>query len=452
MQRRTPLLPRRSLLAGAAAVPFWGALGRSLAAEATGALPRRFILYVDRHGWESRHRPTNAPAHRDTLVSAPLTAETLPPALAPLSPWVSRLSILDRFYCPFAKYLHGNGQATTQVMPPADPNFDKASGAGLKAGGVSLDRRVAQAIGKEDPFPWVGLGVPFAGTSSADGVNQSVGVDQDPAVAFTRLFGDRTVSQAEAAARLARRRSVLDFVASETRTMTAQVTRAQRPKVDQYLTSLRDLELQLGKLQVAAGACGTTPAPPAGVAPKATLRGNIIPELADMQSQVAFHALACGLTRVVAMSFMTERNKYGFLSIDKDKHDLSHNMEPMLDPRRLEQVDAWQAGRLAGLLKVLESTPEGGGTMLDGTLIAWVNTGGGPHHNGYNKHAVVLIGGARGHFSTGRYLGYPVQGKAGDGVRCLSDVYVSILNALGIPDQTFGDPAHNKGPLLELRA
>ena len=92
----------------------------------------------------------------------------------------------------------------------------------------------------------------------------------------------------------------------------------------------------------------------------------------------------------------------------------------------------------------LRATPEGNGTMLDNSVVMFVNTCGGAHHRGQNNHAVLLIGGAGGALKTGRYLAYP------DGKYCISDAYVSLANLLDVSITTFGDPSVCKGPLPGL--
>jgi hypothetical protein len=71
-----------------------------------------------------------------------------------------------------------------------------------------------------------------------------------------------------------------------------------------------------------------------------------------------------------------------------------------------------------------------------------VNTGGGLHHRGFDRHPLILLGGRAG--SAGRYLDYP------EGRHCMSEAYVSIANAMGVPTEKFGDPRFCPGALAGL--
>jgi hypothetical protein len=82
--------------------------------------------------------------------------------------------------------------------------------------------------------------------------------------------------------------------------------------------------------------------------------------------------------------------------------------------------------------------------MLDNSLVAFINVCGGKHHGGQDTYSVITLGQAGGALKTGRVLNYPVK------ERSLADAYVGFAHALGAPIKTFGDPAHNKGPLPGL--
>jgi hypothetical protein len=96
-------------------------------------------------------------------------------------------------------------------------------------------------------------------------------------------------------------------------------------------------------------------------------------------------------------------------------------------------------GRLADHLA---KAPEGNGTMLDSSLIMMVNTAGGVHHRGFNRHPLILLGGRAG--SGGRFVDLP-EGKHFKG-----EAYASIANAFGVPTEKFGDPKYCPGPLAGL--
>jgi hypothetical protein len=80
--------------------------------------------------------------------------------------------------------------------------------------------------------------------------------------------------------------------------------------------------------------------------------------------------------------------------------------------------------------------------MLDHSLIMLVNTGGGLHHRGFDRHPLILLGGRAG--AAGRFLDYP------EGKRFKGEAYAAIAEAFGIPTEKFGDPRYCPGPLAGL--
>jgi hypothetical protein len=109
-----------------------------------------------------------------------------------------------------------------------------------------------------------------------------------------------------------------------------------------------------------------------------------------------------------------------------------------------QKIATWWMSQISRMVEGLAATPEGNGTMLDNSIVMFVNTCGGSHHRGQNNHAVLMIGGAGGALKGGRYLTFP------EGQRCLSDVYVSLANLMDVPITTFGEASVCKGPLPGL--
>lgn len=84
--------------------------------------------------------------------------------------------------------------------------------------------------------------------------------------------------------------------------------------------------------------------------------------------------------------------------------------------------------------------------MLDNSVVAFVNTCGGKHHGGHDSYSVITLGRGGGALATGNVLSFPEK------ERSLSDAYVAIANALGVPIKSFGTAEHNKGPLPGMLA
>ena len=117
----------------------------------------------------------------------------------------------------------------------------------------------------------------------------------------------------------------------------------------------------------------------------------------------------CGLTHVTYFSFEGMEGphvKYEWLGDPRNHHDDNHANDNAI----LQKIETWWFSMIGRLVDQLAKAPEGDGTMLDNSLIVFVNTGGGLHHRGFDKHPLILLGGRAG--SAGRYLNTPRAGTA----------------------------------------
>jgi hypothetical protein len=107
----------------------------------------------------------------------------------------------------------------------------------------------------------------------------------------------------------------------------------------------------------------------------------------------------------------------------------------------------YHMANLALIRQRLGAVAEGNGTIASNTLLMLHDESGGKHHLGYNDIRLLFMGSAGGKLKTGgRAVVFPKN------ERCVSDAYVSVLNALDVPAQTFGAPERCKGPLPGLAA
>jgi hypothetical protein len=280
--------------------------------------------------------------------------------------------------------------------------------------------------------------------TSADGPGKAYPAERSPVTAYKRLFGNLlSTSGVPVEQVLAENRSLLDFMQTDIDKTMRRLSGAERMKLEQYLESVRSMEAGLSKLGDVKDACSKAPAPDAKVHNLQVSRGPVMPDVIRAHIDVAFNALQCGLTRVAAISVFggsAAHNIYETLGDTKGHHQQCHDRNDNM----IAAIDTFIASQVAYMRQRLQAVPEGNGTMADNTLIMWLNTGGGWHHHGWENHAVVLLGSAGGYFRTGRFLLHPV------GKHCISDLFVSVANAMGVPITTFGDPMYCKGPLPNL--
>jgi len=165
---------------------------------------------------------------------------------------------------------------------------------------------------------------------------------------------------------------------------------------------------------------------------------------------VIAHALAFGLTRVAHLSllgFDAHNAGWDALGFGGDAHENLSHVSGYTAERATEAVRAvtkFKAGEIAYLMQRLQETAVGGRTLADSTVLLWVNSGGGKHHDGAGTHAAVLVGDGAGKLKTGRYLELPHQ------KHFISQVFLAVGQAAGVKADSFGDPKHCPGPLPAL--
>jgi hypothetical protein len=425
------IIGRRNFLAGlglGVGSPLLGSIFKSMLPEALGATGarKRLILYTAANGFLEKFYTCAARSSTDFDLS---------PVFQPLAARKAQMTILSKFYNPFSKALHGNQHATLTVKESTNPNVAQMRG---PPGGISIDRFLAKQIGAGDAFSSTASGRGIC--VSADGPGQSFPSISSPGKAFDTYFaaagGVNGGGGTGIEANFAKNRSFLDVLRGDIGRMNARLAGTEKAKLDQYLESLRTLENQLGQRAMASG-CAK------GARPTAEPATAKLGDVMSAHTDVILAAQKCGLTRISHILFEGMEGPhivYDWLNDPKNHHDDHHAN----DMATCLKIATWWMSQISRMVEGLAATPEGTGTMLDNSIVMFVNTCGGSHHRGQNNHAVVMLGGAGGALKGGRYLTFP------DGQRCLSDVYVSLANMMDVPITTFGDPSVCKGPLPGL--
>jgi hypothetical protein len=286
---------------------------------------------------------------------------------------------------------------------------------GQGAGGRSIDQAIAQKIGSNTRFRSLQIGVSQESFGEAIQKNLSW-ADRDrplppemlPHQLFDRLFGVKEPSW------VARKKSVLDAVQEEARAVQQRLGAADRHRVEEYLTSVRDLERAITSLPPEYRRNVTRPE-----------EGEDMrdwPRVAKLQSDLLVHALASGQTRVA--SYMLTKcqglTRFPWLGYTAERHhEYTHGrVETPRGMRILRDICRWHVEEFAYLVGRLKSVPEGAGTLLDNTclLFAHEHAEANPHKN--NNLALIVAGHAGG-MKTG--LHSQVTGTLGDLYVTLAD-------------------------------
>lgn len=441
---RRDLLRRLGL--GAAALPI---LNATRPLRAAPLFPRRAILVVQTNG-------LSANAWKPTGTGTDLTQRPLPAITAPLEPYRADISVIAEVSNP--GYTGAGHGAYGTVLCPG-PNA--ATGEYWTPRVATLDQVCGDAVAKTAnvPFRTLPLQVQVDRTGERRlgayrcffrGEAQPVTPEASPYKVAERLFagkptGDPTIDRLRA-----ERRSLLDFVATDLQRFARNLGQEDRRNVDGYLTSIREVEKQLAAPAPAAGTCT---APNLGQ-PLAFDSNENYPKTLALQLDLAVAALRCDATRVVTIQLsQAHGDGYTFPWIgitgrgleiggaSRTWHDIGHR-EVRDGVNEKVKVDSWFMQQLAGLLRRLKEAPEGGGSMLDNTVVLWANhMQYGGNHNA-QRLPWIMAGKCGGYFKTGQYLALDGTAK--------QRIMIHIANALGANLPSYGGAEHT--PLAGLGA
>jgi hypothetical protein len=348
-------------------------------------------------------------------------------SLKSLEPFKDKLNVINGLY-----NQHGSGghaKCTGNIL----------SGALLKRGreilgGVSMDQMLARHLEEDTVVPSLVLGceqpvsgfhesqysMVYASHISWRNPSSPVPLELYPALAFDNLFGNRA-NKLQA--------SILDQVREQANDLKRRVSQSDQVKIDEYLSSVRETERRLQKLESRQqDTSSDTPQakrPPAGQ-PK------------------DFREYARLMCDIIALAFQTDRSRiatlllshdlsgqvYPFLGIRDDHHSYSHsNTGP-----EFQAIVNCHVEQYAYLIRRLSEMQEGDATVLDNSCLMFVSE----HWNAHNGRRLpcVLAGGLGGTLKTGRSLDYLPSGNDN---RRLCSLYLSIMDRMGLKLPEFGD-------------
>jgi hypothetical protein len=250
-----------------------------------------------------------------------------------------------------------------------------------------------------------------------------------PSLAFDGLFENRGSL---------RYTSILDRVRDRAQTLSRKVSSTDRGKLDEYLTSVREVEQRIERMRVTkdkADDLAKTRGPAVYTMERPQ---NGLPE--DLRDHTR---LMCD---IIALAFQTDKTRvaslllardlsslyYPFLSVREGHHGASHDDLS----EGYERISRFHLSQLAYLAQKLDAMPEGEGTVLDNCCLMWLSNmwAGWKHDN--MKVPVVTAGGMGGTLETGRSLDYLY---AGDDNRKLCSLYLSLMDRMGVKLDSFGD-------------
>ncbi len=426
---------RRTVLRGAGvamalpwleSIPVWGA---SPAADGSpGPFPLRFAALFMACGINATHWWAKGAGDQMELGKT----------LEPMAPYRDKLNVVSGLFNRPAVGVGIHPGQTGNILSGAPLQ----KGAELK-GGISMDQMLANRIGQETVQPSMVLGceqpvtgyhetnfsMAYSSHISWQSATSPVPMEVYPSLAFDSLFDNRGSL---------RNKSILDRVAEHAASLSRQVSSPDKAKLDEYLTSVREVEKRI--------------APARGERDKAEERAadrgrplvamerpaNGLPE--DIREHMR---LMCD---ILALAFQTDKTRvatlllcrdisglfYPFLDVRSAHHPASHN--DLSDA--YERISRYYVSQLAYLTGRLQAMREGEGTVLDNSCLVFLSNmwSGSKHDN--TKLPMLIAGGLGGTLETGRVLDYSDRG---DENRKLCSFYLSIMDRMGVKLDRFGD-------------
>jgi len=439
--RFNPRFSRRTFFTGAGATLAAAPFVPLLESRAADGAPLRLVLMFSPNG---TIRESWLPAGGENDF-------TLGPILAPLEAHRDELVVIDglRYNSGGAGNNHMSGPSKFSCGTGLLSGTEFGGGGEATSGwgaGVSIDQAYAAFAGQDNAFTSLELAVRISSANPRTrlayaGANQPLPPESDPAAVFQRLFSEFGASAADIAQKKFERHSVIDVLKSQLDQINAEVSVADRIKIEAHLDGVRAIETRLD-LENSFGEACTTPMLGAALDPMAT---ENYPAVSRLQMDLMVMAFACDLTR--AATFMwsgsTSGQTFPWLGIGPSHHDLSHEGDSNNGAKAdLVAINTWYATELAYLLDAMAAIPEGDGTMLDNTIIVWGNELGKGNTHTHTSIPIVMAGGRNTGLATGRFL------SVGDVAH--NRLLVSVLNALGMDIDTYGDLDNGSGGLPGL--
>src|SRR3954463_16331566 len=318
----------------------------------------------------------------------------------------------------------------------------KTAGADIQ-NGISVDQVAAQHAGKDTRFGSLELGCDdsrtigncdsgyscaYTNSLAWRGSATPMPPETNPRLVFERLFGDidTSITPETRARRLRYRRSILDLVNERTTQLSADLGTSDRRKLDEYLSSIREIERRIEMAEH--DFTGLTPAidKPTGVPVEYA-------EYAKLMFDLQVVAFQTDSTRITTMMMGREGSMrtYPEIGVPDPHHPLTHHRGNPEWIEKVTKVNTMHMELFGGFVRKLKETPDGDGTLLDHSILVY-----GSGLSDGNKHThddlPVLIVGRGAGFRLGTHVTHAKDTP-------MTNLYLTLLERMGVETETIGD-------------
>ena len=365
------------------------------------------------------------------------TGFEMPEILQPLKPFQNQINVISDLRHALA---YGSGATANHNRSAA--SF--LSGAFAKVGaqahlGITVDQLAAQKIGQDTPLPSMelmiegtslncgdGLSCSYRDTISWQGPNSPLPMQNNPQVLFERLFGDGTTA-AQRKSRREQSLSLLDSVTGEAALLQRKLPVADRSRLDQYLSDVREIERRVQKAGEQMSDDLAVPTAPTGVP-------NEVEEHIRLMFDLQVLAWQAEITRVSTLLLAKELSNavYPKSGVRDAFHVLSHHSNVQENKDRFAVLNRYHVTLLAYFLEKLRATPDGEGSLLDHSLVLYGSGMSDGNQHNHTDLPIILAGGASGRLKGGRHIRNPKD-------TAMSNLLVAVLDKLNVRTEKFGD-------------
>ncbi len=340
---------------------------------------------------------------------------------------------------------HGEGggdhaRAVATYLTGCKPR--KTAGADIKLG-VSVDQIAAQQIGHLTRLPSLELstdgqrsaGRCDSGYSCAYQFNLAwrsetmpLAPEMDPRLVFERLFGigAGTGKGADASRRRRLQKSVLDMVLDDAKSLGGKANAADKRKLDEYLTSVRDIEQRIERAEKFTAQMPDVKAPEG------------VPDSYEEHIKAMFDLLALAFqtdsTRIATFMLAHDGSNRSFteIGVPDGHHSISHHQRDPEKLRKLGLIDRFYLKQLGYFITKMKSIREGDTNLLDNSMIVYGGAISDPDRHDHSRLPIILAGKGGGTITNGRRM--VLEGEVP-----MTNLYLSMLDRVGVKAERVGD-------------
>ena len=429
-------LPRRTFLRGlgtAIALPVLDAMAPAFASQLPGKAPVRMGFVYVPNGMDVRNWNLDYEGKLGKLSRI----------MSPLEPFKDDITV-------FGNLTHNNGRA----LLDGAGDHGRCCGSYLTGVqprktftdihcGISCDQIVANAIGNQTRFPSLELGMEDgrqagdcdSGYSCAYTNNlawrsetQPLPPTLDPRVLFERLFGaDAGLTPEQKSRRNMFRRSILDFVAVDTKKLESNLGPTDKRKLEEYLSSIREIERQLERAEKDNAQINPGMEKPYGIPADFAEHFKLMTDMLTV-------AMQADLSRV--FTFLVTREgtsrSYREIGIADGHHPLTHHQNKPELMEKVSQINTYHVKQFAGWVEKLKTIKEGNSSLLDNSMIVYgAGLTDGNRHN-HEDLPTIIAGRGGNYFKPGRRVVVRKETP-------MSNLFLTMMDRMGVQAEHFGD-------------